>query len=132
MQDRINSVIKKREMFRPFAPSVTFDSASKFFDIEGPIPYMNMVVKVKEEWNLPAITHVDGTARVQTVTPYENPRFYRLLKTFGELSGYPILLNTSFNFKDQTITLYPKDAVIRFLDSEMDFLVLGNYLISKK
>jgi carbamoyltransferase len=132
MQDRINSVIKKREMFRPFAPSVTFDAASKFFEIEGPIPYMNMVVKVKEGWDLPAITHVDGTARVQTVTPYENPRFYRLLKTFGELSGYPILLNTSFNFKDQTITLYPRDAIIRFLDSEMDFLVLGNYLISKK
>ena len=132
MQDRINSVIKKREMFRPFAPSVTLDSASKFFETESPIPYMNMVVKVKKGWDLPAITHVDGTARVQTVTSYENPRFYRLLKTVGELSGYPILLNTSFNFKDQTITLYPKDAVIRFLDSEMDFLVLGNYLISKK
>jgi carbamoyltransferase len=132
MQDRINSVIKKREMFRPFAPSVTLDSASKFFEIEGPIPYMNMVVKVKEGLDLPAITHVDGTARVQTVTPYENPRFYRLLKTFGELSGYPVLLNTSFNFKDQTITLYPKDAIERFMDSEMDFLVLGNFLISKK
>lgn len=132
MQDRINSVIKKREMFRPFAPSVTLDAASKFFETECPVPYMNMVVKVKEEWDLPAITHVDGTARVQTVTPYENPRFHRLLKTFGGLSGYPILLNTSFNFKDQTITLYPKDAIIRFLDSEMDFLVLGNYLISKK
>jgi len=132
MQDRINSVIKKREMFRPFAPSVTLESADKFFEIDGPVPYMNMVVKVKDGFDLPAITHVDGTARVQTVTPYDNPRFHRLLKVFGDLSGYPILLNTSFNFKDQTITLYPKDAIIRFLDSEMDFLVLGNYLISKK
>lgn len=132
MQDRINSVIKKRELFRPFAPSVTFDSASKFFDILEPVPYMNMVVKVKPEWNLPAITHVDGTARVQTVTSFENPRYHRLLKEVGELSGYPILLNTSFNFKDQAITLYPEDAIIRFLDSEMDYLVLGNFFISKK
>lgn len=132
MQDRINSVIKKREMFRPFAPSVTLDSAPEFFEINDPIPYMNMVVKVKDGFQLPAITHVDGTARVQTVTSFQNAKFYRLLKTFGELSGYPVLLNTSFNFKDQTITLYPKDAIERFMDSEMDFLVLGNFLISKK
>lgn len=132
MQDRINSVIKKRELFRPFAPSVSFDSANLYFEINSPVPYMNMVVNVKPGWNLPAITHVDGTARVQTVTSFENPRYYRLLKEMEELSGYPILLNTSFNFKDQTITLYPEDAIIRFLDSEMDYLVLGNFFISKK
>ena len=132
MQDRINSVIKKRELFRPFAPSVSFDKANLYFDIDSPVPYMNMVVKVKPGWNLPAITHVDGTARVQTVTSFENPRYHRLLKEMEELSGYPILLNTSFNFKDQTITLYPEDAIIRFLDSEMDYLVLGNFFISKK
>ena len=132
MQDRINLVIKKRELFRPFAPSVTFDKASLYFDIDSPVPYMNMVVKVKQGWNLPAITHVDGTARVQTVTSFENPRYHRLLKEVEDLSGYPILLNTSFNFKDQTITLYPEDAIIRFLDSEMDYLVLGNFFISKK
>ena len=132
MQDRINSVIKKRELFRPFAPSVSFDKASLYFDIDSPVPYMNMVVKVKPGWNLPAITHVDGTARVQTVTSFENPRYHRLLKEMEELSGYPILLNTSFNFKDQTITLYPEDAIIRFLDSEMNYLVLGNFFISKK
>jgi carbamoyltransferase len=132
MQDRINSVIKKREMFRPFAPSVCLDTASKFFEISEPVPYMNMVVKVKPEWNLPAITHIDGTARVQTVTSFENPRYSRLLKNMEILSGYPILLNTSFNFKDQTITLYPKDAIDRFMNSDMDFLVLGNYFISKK
>jgi carbamoyltransferase len=132
MQDRINSVIKKRELFRPFAPSVTLDKASLYFDLDSPVPYMNMVVKVKSGWNLPAITHVDGTARVQTVTSFENPRYHRLLKEMEELSGYPILLNTSFNFKDQTITLYPEDAIIRFLDSEMDYLVLGNFFVSKK
>jgi carbamoyltransferase len=132
MQDRINSVIKKRELFRPFAPSVTLDKANIYFELDSPVPYMNMVVKVKPGWNLPAITHVDGTARVQTVTSFENPRYHRLLKEMEELSGYPILLNTSFNFKDQTITLYPEDAIIRFLDSEMDYLVLGNFFVSKK
>lgn len=132
MQDRINSVIKKRELFRPFAPSVSFDKANLYFELDSPVPYMNMVVKVKPGWNLPAITHVDGTARVQTVTSFENPRYHRLLKEMEELSGYPILLNTSFNFKDQTITLYPEDAIIRFLDSEMDYLVLGNFFVSKK
>ena len=132
MQDRINSVIKKRELFRPFAPSVTFDKANLYFELDSPVPYMNMVVKVKPGWNLPAITHVDGTARVQTVTSFENPRYHKLLKEMEELSGYPILLNTSFNFKDQTITLYPEDAIIRFLDSEMDYLVLGNFFVSKK
>lgn len=132
MQNRINSVIKKREMFRPFAPSVILEEAHKYFEIEDPIPYMNMVVKVKPEHNLPAITHIDGTARVQTVVQYDNPRFHRLLKKFGEISGVPILLNTSFNFKDQTITMNPEDAIIRFLDSDMDYLVLDNFLVSKK
>lgn len=132
MQDRINSVIKKREMFRPFAPSVVLEDANKYFEIENPIPYMNMVVKVRPEHDLPAITHIDGTARVQTVVQFDNPRFYRLLKRFGDLSGVPILLNTSFNFKDQTITLDPEDAIIRFLDSEMNYLVIDNFLISKK
>jgi carbamoyltransferase len=132
MQDKINLVIKKRELFRPFAPSVILEQSSKYFDLNGPVPYMNMVVKVKPEWDLPAITHVDGSARVQTVAKYQNPRFYQLLKKFGELSGYPILLNTSFNFKDQAITLGPEDALKRFLDSEMDLLILGNFIIHKK
>jgi carbamoyltransferase len=132
MQDRINLVIKKRETFRPFAPSVIEESADKFFDVPGYVPYMNMVVRVKPEWDLPAITHIDGTARVQTVNRHDNPRYYHLIKKFGELTGIPVILNTSFNFKDQTITLYPEDAIIRFLDSEMNYLVLGNFLISKK
>lgn len=132
MQDRINLVIKKRETFRPFAPSVIEESADKFFEVPGHVPYMNMVVKVKPEWDLPAVTHIDGTARVQTVNRYDNPRYYHLIKKFGELTGIPVILNTSFNFKDQTITLHPDDAIIRFLDSEMDYLILGNFLISKK
>lgn len=131
MQDRINTVIKKREKFRPFAPSVISEDANKFFHINESVPYMNMIFKVDEKWDLPAITHVDGTARVQTVSIYENPRYYHLIKRFGEITGIPVLLNTSFNFKDQTITLNPKDAIIRFLYSEMNYLVLGNFLISK-
>jgi carbamoyltransferase len=132
MQNRINSVIKKRESFRPFAPSVPLDDAPKYFEIKDPIPYMNMVVRVKPECSLPAVTHVDGTARVQTVTQFDNPRFYRLLKRFGEFSGVPVLLNTSFNFKDQAITLTPEEALIRFLDSDMDHLIIENFFISKK
>lgn len=132
MQSRINSVIKKREMFRPFAPSVILEEAHNYFEIEDPVPYMNMVVRVKPEHDLPAITHIDGTARVQTVTQFENPRYYKLLKKFGEISGFPVLLNTSFNFKDQTITLDPETAIIRFLDSDMDVLVMDNFIVFKK
>jgi carbamoyltransferase len=92
---------------------------------------MNQVVKVKPEYRdiLKATTHVDGTARVQTV--YPNSRIHFLLTKFEKLSGYPILLNTSFNVKDKTMVLTPKDAIETFYDTEMDILVLGNYLIHK-
>jgi len=131
MKDKINKVIKKREGFRPFAPMVTFEDQKKYFDYSEFVPYMNQVVKVKEKYKdkLPAVTHVDGTARIQSVNPY-NP-IYRLLKQFEEHSGHPILLNTSFNIKDKTMVLTPKDAMDTFLDTEMEVLVLGNYLIKK-
>lgn len=131
MKDRINKVIKKREGFRPFAPMVTFEDQKQYFDYGGFVPYMNQVVKVKSKYRdkLPAVTHVDGTARIQSVTPF-NP-IYRLLKEYENHSGYPILLNTSFNVKDKTMVLTPQDAMDTFLDTEMDILVLGNYLIRK-
>lgn len=131
MKDRINKVIKKREGFRPFAPMVTFEDQKQYFDYGGFVPYMNQVVKVKPKYRdkLPAVTHVDGTARIQSVTPF-NP-IYRLLKEYENHSGYPILLNTSFNVKDKTMVLTPQDAMDTFLDTEMDILVLGNYLIRK-
>lgn len=131
MKDRINRVIKKREGFRPFAPMVTFEDQRQYFDYGGFVPYMNQVVKVKPKYKdkLPAVTHVDGTARIQSVTPF-NP-IYRLLKEYENHSGYPILLNTSFNVKDKTMVLTPQDAMDTFLDTEMDILVLGNYLIRK-
>lgn len=132
MKDKINAVIKKREGFRPFAPMVCFESQGKYFESSEYIPYMNQVVKVKPEYKdkLLAVTHVDGTARVQSVTPY-NP-IYDLLKEFEKESGYPILLNTSFNIKDKTMVLTPKDAMETFLNTKMDVLILENYVIFKK
>jgi len=132
MKDTINRVIKKREGFRPFAPMVSYEDQQRFFKSKEFVPYMNQVVKVKEEYGpkLPAVTHVDGTARIQSVTPHN--QIYSLIKKFESLSGFPILLNTSFNVKDKTMVLTPEDAVITFLDTEMDILVMGNYIVYKK
>lgn len=131
MKDKINRVIKKREGFRPFAPMVTREDQQVYFEMKEDVPYMNQVVRVKEEYKekLPAVTHVDGTARVQTV--YKHTIVYDLLKEFQKVSGYPILLNTSFNVKDKTMVLTPKDAVETFFDTEMDILVMGNYVLYK-
>ena len=131
MKDKINRVIKKREGFRPFAPMVTKEDQEVYFDMKEDVPYMNQVVKVRDEYKdkLPAVTHVDGTARVQTV--HKHTMIHDLLKEFQKLSGYPILLNTSFNVKDKTMVLTPKDAVETFFDTEMDILVMGNYVMYK-
>ena len=131
MKDRINRVIKKREGFRPFAPMVTKEKQANFFQVTEDIPYMNQIVQVKPEYRdkLLAVTHVDGSARMQTV--YENSLVYDLLVEFEKLSGYPILLNTSFNIKDKTMVLSPSDAINTFYDTEMDFLVIGRFLIYK-
>ena len=131
MREKLNYVIKKREGFRPFAPSVIENQASKFFDIKEPVPHMNQVVKAKVNF-LPAATHIDGTCRVQTVTEKQNIKYYRLLEEVGRLTNIPVLLNTSFNLKDETITLNPKQAIDRYLSSDIDFLVINNFLIKKK
>jgi carbamoyltransferase len=131
MRDKINKVIKKREGFRPFAPMVIKEKQHMFFDIDRDIPYMNTVVNVIPEYIdiLSEVTHVDGTARVQTV--YKTNRIYDLLLEFEKLSKFPILLNTSFNIKDKTMVLTPQDAIKTFLDTEMDILVIDNYVIFK-
>lgn len=131
MKDRINKVIKKREGFRPFAPMVSKEKQHEFFDMVEDVPYMNQVVKVKPEYvgKLKAVTHVDGTARVQTV--HKHTLINDLLLEFEKLSGFPILLNTSFNVKDKTMVLTPKDAIDTFYDTEMDVLVLNNFVIYK-
>jgi carbamoyltransferase len=124
-------VIKKREGFRPFAPMVTKEKQHDFFEMTDDVPYMNQVVQVKSQFRdiLKAVTHVDGSARVQTV--YKNTLIYKLLEEFELISGYPILLNTSFNVKDKTMVLTPKDAIGTFFDTEMDLLVIGNHVLYK-
>jgi len=131
MREKLNKVIKKREGFRPFAPSVPLDNADRFFDLKEPSPYMNKVVKGKTKL-IPSATHIDGTCRVQTVTSIQNPKYYKLLKEVGRLTQIPVLLNTSFNLKEQTITISPEQAIERYLSSNIDFLVINNYLIRKK
>ena len=131
MREKLNYVIKKREGFRPFAPSVIEEKASIFFDIKEPIPHMNQVVKAKVNF-LPAATHIDSTCRVQTVSKNQNNKYYKLLHEVGRISKVPVLLNTSFNLKDETITLSPKQAIDRYLSSDIDYLVINNFLIKKK
>ena len=134
MKARMNRVIKKREGFRPFAPIVKAEEQTKYFNYNKDVPYMNQVVQVKEEYQskLPAITHVDGSARIQTLTQRQHKRIYQLLVQLNEDNGFPIVLNTSFNLKDQTMVLDPKTAIETFLDCEMDTLVIHNYIIKKK
>jgi carbamoyltransferase len=132
VRDRINKVVKKREMFRPFAPSVTFEDYDKYFSSESEVPYMNQVVKVTNYKSIPSVTHVDGSARIQTLRREMNSLYYDLLKEFEKISGTPILLNTSFNLRGHTMTNDPKKAIWTFLNCDMDYLVMGNFIISKK
>jgi carbamoyltransferase len=131
MKDRINNLIKKREGFRPFAPMVCVDDQNKYFIMNGDVPYMNQIVNVKPEFRktLTAVTHVDGTARVQSV--FKHTQIYSLLKEFEKLSGVPILLNTSFNIKDKTMVLTHKDAFETFDNTDLDILVIDNFIILK-
>lgn len=131
MREKLNFVVKKREGFRPFAPSVPLEEAERYFDVKEPVPYMNLVVNSKVKY-LPAATHVNNTCRVQTVTRESNELYYLLLKEVGRLTGVPVVLNTSFNLKDQTITMTPIQALKRFLNSKINVLVINNYLILKK
>jgi carbamoyltransferase len=131
IRDRINKVVKKREMFRPFAPSVTHEDYQKYFKSEEDVPYMNQVVQVISETPIPSVTHVDNSARIQTVTKEQNPLYYKLLKEFEKLTGTPILLNTSFNLKDHTMTNDPDKAIWTFLNCDMDILVINNFIIYK-
>jgi len=133
MKDLINSKVKFRESFRPFAPVVLQDYASDIFNINGISPYMMSTFKVKNSnRNYPAITHIDGTARIQTVSKSDNDKLYLLLKTFKKETDSPLLLNTSFNVMGEPIVCSPDDAVNTFKKSGLDILVINNYLIKKK
>ena len=133
MKSRLNMMIKKREGFRPFAPMIIKGEQVKYFKYQRVVPYMNQVVKVKDEFidKLPAITHIDNSARIQSLDSKSNPRIYSLLEQLKVDNEYPIVINTSFNLKDQTMALTPEDAIKTFLNCEMDTLVLGNNIVKK-
>jgi carbamoyltransferase len=138
MKDIVNAKIKFREPYRPFAPSAAAESASKYFQLDDavkqyPARYMLYVMPVKPEHHatLPAITHVDGTARVQTVFKEHSPVYYGLIERFGQATGVPVVLNTSFNLRGEPIVTTPANAYSTFSRSEMDGLVLGDFLIEK-
>lgn len=152
MQSIMNLKIKYRESFRPFAPSILSDRVSDYFEIDRPSPYMLLVAYVKDpipmtqeqkklfglerlnipRSGLPAITHLDYSARIQTVHLQTNPRYYALLKQFEALTGCPVLVNTSFNVRGEPLVCNPHEAYQCFMRTEMDDLVLENFLLSKK
>ncbi|MBI2676560.1 MAG: hypothetical protein HYX21_01225 [Candidatus Yanofskybacteria bacterium] len=129
MKDKLNMQVKHRESFRPFAPACLQEAAGEYFELDCPSPFMLLIAKVKKD-NIPAVTHIDGTARVQTVSAEQNPRFYSLIKEFQKLTGVPVVLNTSFNDSGEPIIETPKDAVRTFKATNLDALIIGNYLIS--
>jgi carbamoyltransferase len=134
MKSRLNKVIKKREGFRPFAPICKREALTTYFEYDSDIPYMNQVVKVVDRFinKLPSITHVDKSSRVQTLTNTRARYVYQILGELEKLIGFPIVINTSFNLKDQTMVLTPEDAIKTFLNCEMDVLILGSYVVRKK
>ncbi len=138
MKDIVNTKIKFREPFRPFAPSVLAEKTEQFFDLPEaqkhyPARFMLYVVDVKEDKRaaIPAITHVDGTGRLQTVRKEMNPKYYKLIETFGDATGVPLVLNTSFNLRGEPIVNTPKEAFSTFSQSGMDVLVLGQHIVQK-
>lgn len=153
MQEQMNLKIKFRESFRPFAPSVTAEKVSDYFELDRESPYMLLVAPVRadrrremteeekklfgidllnvDRSEIPAVTHVDYSARVQTITETQNPRFYQLLRRFDQKHGCPVMINTSFNVRGEPIVCTPEDAFRCFMRTDMDFLVLGNFLLEK-
>ncbi len=131
---KVNLKIKFRESFRPFAPTVLEDKASQWFDLNVESPYMLLVADTLKDkrGQIPAVTHVDGTARIQTVRRDQNPKYYDLISTFEKKTGCPVIINTSFNVRGEPIVESPKDALNCFLSTHMDYLVLGNCVVDKK
>ena len=128
---RVNLKIKFRESFRPFAPSVLLNDCQEYFDLDAPSPYMLLVAQVKKN-TVPAVTHVDNSARIQTVVQETNPMYHDLITAFKEKTGCPVLINTSFNVRGEPIVCSPEDAFKCFMRTEMDYLVLGSFLLDKK
>ncbi len=134
MKDKINSRIKFREEFRPFAPAVLEERASDVFEMKGASPFMTVAYPVRQDWQkkIPAVTHINGTGRVQTVSKLSNSKFWGLISEFNKITGVPVLLNTSFNVKGEPIVERPSDAISTFFACGLDILVLENFVIRKK
>jgi len=154
MQSVMNLKIKYRESFRPFAPSVLGDKVGEFFEFDRESPYMLLVADVKESKRremtreerklfgieklniirseIPAVTHIDYSARLQTVHKETNPKYYELIEEFDRKTGVPVIINTSFNVRGEPIVCSPKDAYVCFMRTEMDYLIMGKYLLNKK
>ena len=132
MRELINAKVKLREPFRPFAPSVLQERTAEYFDWPGPSPFMLFTVPVlpRAKGVIPAVTHVDGTARIQTVDRESNPKFRMLLEAFERKTGVPILLNTSFNVNEPMVCT-PDEAIRCFLRTEVEWLVLGNLVVER-
>ncbi|MBN1898615.1 MAG: hypothetical protein JW827_07540, partial [Spirochaetes bacterium] len=133
MKDILNDRVKHREGFRPFAPSAKTEGYKKYFDIDTPSPYMLLVCDVKKEKldQVAAITHVDNTARLQTVSKEENPLYWKLIDKYEKISGIPVILNTSFNVRGEPIVSSPEDAIKCFLGTHMDYLIMGHHIVKK-
>ncbi|MBW1688695.1 MAG: carbamoyltransferase [Deltaproteobacteria bacterium] len=129
---RVNLKIKFRESFRPFAPAVLAEKTSEWFEIDRESPYMLLVCQVRPGKKIPAITHVDGSARLQTVTRETHPEFYDLIAAFDRRTGCPVIINTSFNVRGEPIVCSPDDAYLCFMRTNMDVLVLGNQVLLKQ
>jgi carbamoyltransferase len=134
MSGYINSDIKQREWYRPFAPAVMFEKQGEIFNTEVYSPHMMVTTTVKEEWRnkIPSVTHVDNTARFQSVTPKSNYKFYKLINSFYSKTGVPVILNTSFNGPKEPIIETPINAIRTALEIKLDYLVINNYLITLK
>lgn len=132
-RDRVNDAVKFRENWRPFAPSVLIERAPEYFEDFYPSPYMILTFWANKEkaHEIPAVVHVDGSARVQSVERSVNPRYYDLIEEFGRLTGVPVVLNTSFNLKGDPIVCTPKDAIQTFYTSGLDDLIIGDFVVSK-
>jgi carbamoyltransferase len=133
MKDKVNAMVKYREPFRPFAPSILNEYVHQYFVNATPTPFMEKVYPIIEEkrHTIPAVTHVDGTGRLQTVTQDQNKKYWELIDEFRKLTGIPIVLNTSFNLKGEAIVCSPSDAIRTFFSSGLDALIVGSYLIEK-
>jgi carbamoyltransferase len=133
-KDLLNNHVKHREAFRPFAPSILEEYAQDYFEIDRPSPYMLLVPTVVKERRrvIPAVTHVDGTGRLQTVSRETNPHLYSLIERFQAKTGVPVLLNTSFNVANEPIVETPEDAIRCFLSTGIDALLIGDRLLVKE